>query len=202
MAGFTGSVMNVVDRALLTRANVSAARRLGEKFRLIELEGPELRGAKWKPGDKIQVRVGTLTVRTYTPVFWDRMTGRMSLLVYLHGNGPGSEWAESARAGMPCAFWGPSRAVDLSAVDGPVVLFGDETSIGTFAALKAVRPGAGDRFIAEVSSAGDVRQALDHFGLPGVIRWRKGPAGRRTPSGPSAPPTARSGPSASSSQAG
>ncbi len=174
MPSIQDRLLKAADKAFLTRATVSAVRELGEKFRLIELEGPELRGVKWKPGDKIQVRVAALAMRTYTPVVWDAMNGRMSVLAYLHGNGPGSEWAAAMKTGMSCAFWGPSRAVNVPATDGPIVLFGDETSIGTAAALRGARAGRDDRFIFEVSSVDATRMVLESLGLPGAVLVEKG----------------------------
>ena len=175
MASLPQTVMNAVEKALLTRADVAAVTELGARFRLIELEGSELRGAKWKPGDKIQVRLGTITFRTYTPVSWDRLNGRLSLLVYLGADGPGMQWARELRAGESCTFRGPSRAVNLPAGDGPIVFFGDETAIGTAAAIRAARPGAADRFVIEVSAATEVVAALGHFGLTDAIIVQRGP---------------------------
>lgn len=179
MASLPGTIISTVEKAILSSAHIARVAPLGEGFRQIELEGDQLRDAKWRPGDKIQVRVGTFSFRTYTPVAWDAANGRLSLLVHLGAEGPGTRWAAAAKPGDQCAFHGPSRALRLPAGDEPVVLFGDETSIGTAAAIRAERPHAGDRFVFEVSDETQVAAALGHFGLADAVVIAKGPGHAR-----------------------
>lgn len=110
---------------------------IGQHFRLITLGGDALRDAGWTPGDKIQVMLGGWVQRTYTPIDWDTERGRTRILIYLHGDAPGTRWARALRPGDSCAFLGPRKSIRLAPAASPVILFGDETSLGLAAALSA-----------------------------------------------------------------
>ena len=80
-------------RMFMRHATASACETIGDNFRLITLEGPALAGVAWTPGQKIQIAMGSAFVtRTYTPIEWDAVAGRISILGYDHGDGPGSAW--------------------------------------------------------------------------------------------------------------
>lgn len=51
----------------LTQTKVSKIEQLTEGFFLVEMTGTKLKETKWIPGSKVQVDVGNLTYRTYTP---------------------------------------------------------------------------------------------------------------------------------------
>jgi hypothetical protein len=54
---------------------------IGDRFRLITLEGLALAGVTWTPGQKIQIAMGSAFVaRTYTPIEWDAAAGRTRIL--------------------------------------------------------------------------------------------------------------------------
>jgi NADPH-dependent ferric siderophore reductase len=84
-------------------------------FREISLTSVTPRVSSWTPGDKTQVRVpgGGLTMRTYTPVRWENTSGDTTILVYLHGAGPGSAWAQTVAADDSVQVVGPRRSIDL-----------------------------------------------------------------------------------------
>jgi NADPH-dependent ferric siderophore reductase len=96
----------------------------------------------WTPGDKIQFRVAgdALTMRTYTPVRWDTVTGDTAILVYLHGAGPGSAWAQDVAAGDTVHVIGPRRSLDLTRFTSAPIFVGDETSVGLRVAWMAAHP--------------------------------------------------------------
>jgi len=96
----------------------------------------------WTPGDKIQVRVAGdgLTMRTYTPVRWENTTGDTTILVYLHGAGPGSAWAQDVAAGDTVQVVGPRRSLDLTRFTSAPIFVGDETSVGLRVAWTAAHP--------------------------------------------------------------
>ena len=96
----------------------------------------------WTPGDKIQVRIAGegLTVRTYTPVRWKNTTGDTTILVYLHGGGPGSGWARDVAAGDTVQVVGPRRSIDLTKFTSAPIFVGDETSVGLRVAWTAAHP--------------------------------------------------------------
>jgi ferric-chelate reductase (NADPH) len=157
---------NFLKRMLFRRASVSSIKPISPLFRLIDLEGEELRNVAWLPGQHIRVAVGTgMTLRTYTPMSWDVEKGRTQLLVFLHGDGPGCCWARGAKEGDACEFMGPSRSLTLPTSDEPLALFGDETCFGLAFALQYVLQAKGTKFFFEVSNPDESRQALQIIGI-------------------------------------
>ena len=161
-AGFLESAM----LKLFTRnARVLGIEDIGDTFRIVTLGGVALRNAKWTPGDKIQIQFGGWVQRTYTPIDWDANNGRLRLLVYLHADGPGTQWGRALRKGDECIVFGPRKSVDLTRLDTCAVVFGDETAIGLAAALRgAVQPAQLNLFL-EVSSPADTQAVMARFGL-------------------------------------
>jgi NADPH-dependent ferric siderophore reductase len=139
VASVTSRIADSAARLLLKGAAVSAVRDHG-RFRTIELTGPGLRGARWTPGDKVRLRVGSLELRTYTPASWDTVGGRFEVVAFLPGSGPGATWCRQADVGVECLVFGPQRSVRLDRVDRAPILVGDETSIGLVAAWHHHRP--------------------------------------------------------------
>ncbi len=159
-----GRITRALLRWMMRPARVAAVEALSPRFRLIDLEGECLKNVAWQPGQKVQVAIGAgLSSRTYTPMSWDADAGRTRMLAYLHGDGPGSRWAGSLLAGQVCQFLGPRRSLDLSGADGPVILFGDETSFGLAAALR--NDPAATELVFEVSGAAESRAVLTAIGL-------------------------------------
>ncbi|WP_407184108.1 siderophore-interacting protein [Bradyrhizobium centrosematis] len=147
-------------------ARVAAIESLSPRFRLIELEGDALKDIAWAAGQKIQIAMGTgLSARTYTPMSWDSGRGRTRLLAFMHGDGPGSRWADNLREGGACRLFGPRRSLDLAGLAAPVVLFGDETSFGLAAALRGTMQAGGSLHMFEATDVAAARQVLDAMSL-------------------------------------
>lgn len=99
-AATPGRVTRALLRWMMRPARVAAVKTLSPRFRLIDLEGDDLKGVTWLPGHKVQVSIGSgLSSRTYTPMSWDADAGRTRLLAFVHGDGPGSRWAASLLEG-------------------------------------------------------------------------------------------------------
>lgn len=158
------SVTSWVDRVFFTQATVADVVDVAPRFRIMTLEGPELAKTTANPGDKIQVRARGLSLRTYTPVGWDRAKGRAKVVAFVHGEGPGALWTQALRAGDTCAFFGPRSSIALAKAKGPVILFGDETSIGVAASLHALR-GKDAHLVLEADSRDAVAPVLDALAL-------------------------------------
>ncbi|MGX1321478.1 ferric-chelate reductase (NADPH) [Bradyrhizobium sp. USDA 377] len=159
-------VTRMLLRWLMRPARVVAVETLSPHFRLIELEGEALENVTWTAGQKIQVAIGAgLSARTYTPMSWDAARGRTRLLVFAHGDGPGSRWASSLCEGDTCQFFGPRRSLDLAGLEAPVVLFGDETSFGLAAALRDNLQAGGALHMFEVTDVVESQQVLDAISL-------------------------------------
>ncbi|QSQ25109.1 siderophore-interacting protein [Pyxidicoccus parkwayensis] len=162
---FLGSVLG---RFLFREATVDQVRDVSPRFRWMELVGAGLRDVHWNAGDKVQVFLPGLGMRTYTPLAWDAVRGATQLLVYLHGNSPGAEWGRNVRVGDRCQFMGPRGSLPLAALQGPVVLFGDETSFAVAHSLRNLRAGVGGvEQVFEVSSRAESDGVLKEFHLSG-----------------------------------
>ncbi|WP_224367924.1 siderophore-interacting protein [Hyalangium versicolor] len=168
MASGKAIIGGVLGRFLFRESRIESVRDVSPHFRWMELVGEGLRGVSWSAGDKVQVYLPGVGMRTYTPLAWDVARGATQFLVYLHGNSPGAEWGRGVRAGDRCQFFGPRGSLPLEALRGPVVLFGDETSFAVAHALRNLRAGAGDiEQVFEVSSREESEAVLKEFGLSG-----------------------------------
>jgi NADPH-dependent ferric siderophore reductase len=128
---------------LLRDARVEALEELGPRFRRVTLRalwedaakpGGDLGGA----GQKVQVFLPDIGTRTYTPFDFEPATARFSLLVYLHGDTPGTSWGRALRVADPVRLVGPQASTPLDALRGSVALFGDETSFAVARTLRRV----------------------------------------------------------------
>ena len=158
---------NVLGQFFFHNVTVTRVREPAARFRWVELEGASLRGETCEAGDKVQVFLPDEGMRTYTPLAWDSQKGTVAFLVYLHGAGPGAEWGRQVKAGDPVRFFGPRRSLKLGEGSGPVVLFGDETSLGVAWSLRA----DGKREVLpvfEVSQRAEVAPVLRELGLEGT----------------------------------
>jgi len=162
-----GRIEAAVSRLFTRSASVSEAVTVADGFRRIRLAGPDLRGVAWTPGQKLQIMLGGWASRTFTPMSWDAEAGVTELLVYTHGAGPGAAWAEQLRGGEPCLAFGPRRSLELTALGEPVLLFGDETSIGLARALRGAGFGAA-RVVLEVTAPEPAAAALEAVGVSGA----------------------------------
>ena len=150
----------------LTQTKVSKLERLAEGFLLIEMTGTKLKEAKWIPGSKVQVDVGNLTYRTYTPISVDKNEGKLSFLAYKRNDGPASTWIHSLKVGDPCEVFGPRESLDFSNLEEDAILFGDETSFGIAKVLQN-KVGKKSHLFLELTSSEVGKKALDQLGVEG-----------------------------------
>jgi NADPH-dependent ferric siderophore reductase len=159
-----GMVQKALRRVLMRQATVSTCENLGDRFRLITFEGPQLRGAEWIAGQKLQIAIGaSFATRTYTPVEWDAVAGRTRILGYVHGDTPGSLWIRHAAVGDRRDLLGPRSSLDASRVSSPLVVFGDETSLGLAYALQSNAPGRRTSCRLEAGNVADVEPVLQRL---------------------------------------
>jgi ferric-chelate reductase (NADPH) len=153
----------IVSGVRMRSATVTRVDVLSPRFRRIVLAGPALRGASWEPGDKLQLLTPSLRLRTYTPTRWDAERGETELLAFLHGEGPGAQWARAAAVGERVQLFGPRPSLALRRAPGGLVV-GDETSVGL---AWANGPGAGA--VLEVADVAEVSQVLAAIGLTATL---------------------------------
>lgn len=156
-------LLSAIGKLVLRHTKVSAVAELAPTLRSITIEGAGLRDIAWTAGDKIQVLLSSLDVRTYTPVAWQ--DGTTKLVVYDHGDSPGASWSRRVKVGDPCRFVGPQRSLRRHG-NKPAVVFGDETSIGVVAAL-ALEPNLSA--VLEVRSPENVIAAFAALGTQASI---------------------------------
>jgi ferric-chelate reductase (NADPH) len=164
-----GPFETAMQKLFSRSARVVAIEDLNAMFRIVTLGGDALREVQWTPGDKIQIQLGGWVQRTYTPLDWDPAKGLTRILAYLHSDGPGTRWAREAHVGDDCVFFGPRRSIDLTQLQAPAILFGDETSFGLAAALK--NTGAANRrvdLLFEVSTPVESESVIERLGLGDV----------------------------------
>lgn len=166
MASGQAIISGLLGRFFFTEARVGQVRDVSPHFRWMELVGEGLRDIEWSPGDKVQVFIPDVGMRTYTPLGWDSTLGSTRFLVYLHGDGPGARWGRGVKVGDRCQFFGPRGSIALPSLPGPVVLFGDETSFAVAHALKNLKAGSADvEYVFEVSSRAESEGVLGELGL-------------------------------------
>ena len=161
-----GRIEGALARLFMKSATVRESRTPGERFRLVTLSGESLRGVRWTPGQKVQMALGGWVNRTYTPLSWDAAHGSTQLLLFLHGEGPGTAWGRALKVGDSCTIFGPRGSLDLNTLDRPALLFGDETSFGLAYAMRFTPQGAGDvRMVFEVTSKKVAEGVLVQLGI-------------------------------------
>ena len=165
-----GLVGQAVLRLMTHDVRVDAVHALSPRFRLVSLRGEVLRRAPHQAGDKVQVRVGGMAFRTFTPFRLGEGDDTIDLLGYLHGSAPAARWLADVAPGDRCHVLGPRRSMDLAAIDRSTVFVGDETSLGLALALCGTPLGGLDtHFILEVDDAAEVRAVLESMGR-GMLR--------------------------------
>lgn len=180
MASVRSLLGNLLAPLLFRNSTVRRIERLAPRFLRLELAGPDLVGQRFAPGDKVQLMLPDMVARTYSPFGYDATQGVFSVLVYVHGEGPGARWFEAAAEGAPLQVFGPRGSLALGALAGPVVFVGDETGLGAAQSLAEHRgPGApGLARVFEATDAESTRTALRILDAPDAGRAPAAVVGR------------------------
>lgn len=153
-------------RMFMKHVRVIEVEAVAEGFRLIALESPAFKDCAWTPGQKVQIAMGSAFVaRTFTPIEWNRAEGQTRILGYAHGGGPGSEWVRNVKRGDECDIFGPRASLAVPDAAGPLMVFGDETSIGLAHAIRRQHADRTLQCLLEVNAATDAREALARLDL-------------------------------------
>lgn len=160
-----GRFGQAVLRLMTHDTRVDAVHELSPRFRLVSLRSEAFRRITHLPGDKMQVRVGGMAFRTFTPFRPGEGGDSLELLGYMHGSEPAARWLGAIAPGDRCHVIGPRRSMDLAAIDRSTVFVGDESSLGLALALCGTPLGGLDtHFIFEVNDAVEVRTVLESMG--------------------------------------
>lgn len=166
MASVRDVVGGVLAKLKVHDVQVVATRELAPRFRLFELHSKSLKGAPWSPGDKLQLLLDA-GARTYTPFAFDAERGTLSVLVFVHGDTPGSTWGRDAKESDALRVFGPRGSIALASLDAPVVFFGDETSFGCARALLDTHA-SNTSFVFEVAEPDVATKVLGELGITGA----------------------------------
>jgi len=166
MASFGKVISDSLKKLVFREFTVSRVTHLSEHFERIDFVCEALRGRPCSPGDKVQVDFDG-GPRTYTPFAFDGAHGALSVLVYLHGDGPSARWARNVSEGERAFAFGPRGSLALAAQSGPLTLFGDETSFGLARVLLESRGAAsGLSFVFEVTNENESKAVLEALKVP------------------------------------
>ncbi len=155
-----------VEKLMFDPVTITGIEDVGENFRLLSMQGIGLHDVEWIPGQTVQILIGNLTKRAYTPMSLDADAGSASFLFYLHGKGPGSEWAASAQTGNICQVMRPKNSIDFTSINEPTLFFGDETSLAAAQALHECRRQNGaSRYVFEASAPAEAEVILRRLGV-------------------------------------
>lgn len=166
MASFGKVITDSLKKLIFREFTVSRVTHLSEHFERIDFVCEALQGGRCAPGDKVQISFDG-GPRTYTPFAFDSARGALSVLVYLHGDGPSARWARNVNEGDRALAFGPRGSLALTPESGPLTLFGDETSFGLARVLLESRGKAsGLSFVFEVTNPNESRAALEALEVP------------------------------------
>jgi NADPH-dependent ferric siderophore reductase len=163
---------NYLTKRPVTQATVVKVEQVSQHFRFIELACPTPFKTTVVPGDKISITTDGKR-RCYTPIAV-KVETHIRLGIYLHGKGPGSAWASSVKVSDVVRLKGPRPSLNLSTVNAPCVLFGDETA---FAVARCLQRHLGtkhaSRFFFEVNSLTDAQAAVTALELKNTVLIEK-----------------------------
>lgn len=163
MASAKALLGSVLGPLLFRSARVASATLLEPRLLRLVLASPSLVGVEGGPGQKVQLFLPEIGMRTYSPVEWDAAKGSFELLVLLHADTPGPTFARALAVGAPVQFMGPRRSTPLEA-GRALVLFGDETSFAVARAFELATPGS-VQAVFEVTGRAAWLPVLDTLGL-------------------------------------
>lgn len=121
--------MEKVFSGMMNPVQVKKTQYLDNDLKWVQFSG-DLSSTKFIPGKVIEFRISDTDFRHYTPALYDKSRGICEVLFYLHGYGPGSEWAKNLQIGDQMKLMGPGGKMSYG-YDSPLhYFFGDETSLG------------------------------------------------------------------------
>lgn len=149
---------------------------VARQMKRVRLAGKEFRHLNWKPGQQIRLKVDSFTklhdaVRTYSIWRYEPDEGIIDLLMYMHGEGPGSAWVEKVKTGDVATFVGPTGKFVLDET-APYYLFAaEETGAVAVQAICQKLPATARALgVLEADTAGDEIPPLPGRVFPWVYR--------------------------------
>lgn len=179
--------LSFLDRWVF-RGRVERVEPATRRLRRVVIEGRELTGLGWTPGQQVRLLLKDPTSlrvwlsprdlrdasRTYSLWDYDPDAGRYELLVLDHdGDGPGARWVRDVRAGDPVMVGGPEGKLRARVPSAFHLFVGEETAAVCFGAMLRALPAAQPVFGVVQADTAD-----DHLELPRpLVRVERGGAG-------------------------
>jgi len=170
------SIRALLAQLVFKEFSVEDVADVSAHFRRFKISGESLRENRSAPGDKVQIMIGDIGPRTFTPFAADANAGTFDILAYVHGDAPAAAWARTTQAGTRFRAFGPRGSLALNSLAGPVVMFGDETSFGAAKSLFDLRGGAdGLSFVFESTDTDEAKAVLTELGMSEAAVVRREP---------------------------
>lgn len=156
---------NLLVPSLARPATVVAVDDVAPSLRIVRFAGKALQGVEYFEGQEVEFRVSAREFRHYTPLRFDSASGTMEIAFFLHGRGPGCEWARSLDAGNVVQVLGPGGNFGLRDAERHVLL-GDETTLGLFSSFAQARP---EDWLGAIEGGNEARSWPGAFELHGAF---------------------------------
>ncbi|MEM9985828.1 MAG: siderophore-interacting protein [Bacteroidota bacterium] len=118
-----------VFSGMMHPVSVTQTEMLAPQLKRVRFEG-DLSQSHFIPGQVVEFRISDTEYRHYTPSAYEPSAGACEVLFYLHGLGPGSNWASQLDSGYVTKLMGPGGKMKLRETQTRHLLFGDESSLG------------------------------------------------------------------------
>lgn len=177
MPQWLGDTMEKVFSGMVVPVTVTAVHNIAPALKKITMTG-NFSKIKYTPGNVVEFRVTDNDYRHYTVSFFDKEKNSCEMLVYLHGLGVGSKWAQNVKEGDVLKLLGPGGKISYKENHENHVVFGDETSLGLMLCLQREALARGDKIylLAELEEAFSGWPALLHLQADIVSKSAESPA--------------------------
>lgn len=152
-----------LGRRVFRGGHITELEDLTPTSRRMRLTGPKLSGVTWAPGTHVRIKLGALSLRTYSVWDADPQQGWIDLVLFDHlvPDSIGRTWADEARVGQYVVTLRDPRTISL-VPEAPWHLFaGEETAAPAFGSLMRALPATATVLGVQQANGED-----DHLTLP------------------------------------
>lgn len=131
---------------LMHPVEVQSIQQIAPQLKRIRFVG-DLSTVTYQPGQVIEFRVNETSFRHYTPSALNKEEGWCDVLFYLHGKGPGSQWANQLVPGDATKLIGPGGNMHFEQKTSYHFVFGDASALGLALVLQETAEAVGHEFL-------------------------------------------------------
>lgn len=122
-------VGDLFSSALSPNMKILSVECLSPHIKRIRFQG-DIYKMNFEIGYASVIRVTETAYRNYTVAYYNKQQGIFDIVFHIHGNGPGSGYANNLQAGDEIFISGPRGKKFYDAKAGKHFIFGDETTLG------------------------------------------------------------------------